>query len=232
MGIALGKGAEIAETDGLEMNAPLPLMPELLQRRVPGLSHRAGTGVDVAAQCVGAMRIGAAQREVGPPVDVGFGPATRVLSERLDRVPEFARGVGRPVPGVSFVEVGVHIEQAGQDDHAVQIRYSDRRGRRCSLVGRGHHGNDARTVDSDIAFRPGLQTHILPGGKRLQRGRQAGERYAGASKQMHERRRQSRSRAAHRKKRADFLTRSGTPGAFAMLRKVPQDQNGKGLGCG
>ena len=79
MGITLGEGAEIAETDGLKMDAPLPLVPELLQRCVSGLSHRAGSGVDVAAQRVGPMGMGAAEREVGPPIDVGFGDRKSVV---------------------------------------------------------------------------------------------------------------------------------------------------------
>lgn len=68
MGIALGKGAEIAETDRLEMDPPLPLLPQLLQRRVSGLPHRARSGVDATAQRVGPVRMGVGQGEIGPPV--------------------------------------------------------------------------------------------------------------------------------------------------------------------
>jgi hypothetical protein len=64
----------------------------------------------------GAMRMGAAQGEVGAGSDVGLGPGgVAVGHHALDGAGEVAGGVGAARPDMALVEMGVAVHQAGPE---------------------------------------------------------------------------------------------------------------------
>ena len=104
--------------------------------------------VDMRAQRAGAVREGAAQREVHALGDILARPVGRTVGHHgIARAEMRAVRILRAMPDVALVDMGVHIDEARQHDAVVEID-----ARQPVLHRRADRG-DARVVDHDAARR-------------------------------------------------------------------------------
>ena len=119
-GGAGGEIGDVAKAYGLEGEAVGPFGAEFGHDGVAGLAE-AGTAVEVGAEGGGAVGPGLAESEAGAGAEIGGGPVGALGVEDLDGVPELTGGVGGAGPGVGFIEVGVDVDEAGENEVAAEV---------------------------------------------------------------------------------------------------------------
>ena len=104
----------------------------------------------MGAQRAGAMGVGTPQREIHAGGDIGGAPAgVAVSADGCARAVMGAVGVRAAGDDVAFVDVGVHVDEAGQRHTLLQVD-GYRFGRDRDRAGRGD-GGDAAAGDVDVA---------------------------------------------------------------------------------
>ncbi len=161
------------EADGLKLDAAAPFLAQ------PGEHFPCGRGarafrIQMGADGDGAVGIGAAQGEVEAPIDVVLAPIGGAVGiHRRHRALEGAVRVRRALPDEALVEMGVDVDEAGQDEPAGEVvpgRIRQRAGR-CDAV-------DPPVGDGDV------ERHQPFGVDRAGDGRQEGRRRAHAAEHI------------------------------------------------
>jgi hypothetical protein len=137
------------ERDGLKRDAVAPLLAHLGEDR-PGDGGLLAKRVEMGADRAAAVCEGAAQREIHARAHVvGIPVRLAVGRDRRARAGMGAVRVRAARPDMPFVDVGVHVDEAGQGDSAAQV---DGRqiGRGGSGVGRCEQ-RDLRAVHDEVA---------------------------------------------------------------------------------
>ena len=70
------------------------------------------------------MSVGAAQRILGPTLEVRRRPIRRIGAERRERSHKCRGAIRRAIPRVRFVQMNVGIDQARENDHPAQVYFS------------------------------------------------------------------------------------------------------------
>src|SRR5439155_15339368 len=127
------------QRDGLELDAPGPLLADLLEDGPADRRLRAH-GIDMSPDGAGAVGPAAAQAEVHAAAHVLGGPVRgAVRGHRAERAVESAVRIRGAFPGVALVEVRVHVDEARPElavpeiDGSLLVRSPARR----------HHAGDA-----------------------------------------------------------------------------------------
>jgi antitoxin CcdA len=139
--IVLGHG----EAHRLQLDPPGPALAQLGEHRPGDLGLRRDR-IEMGADRHRAVRMSAAQGELHPCLDILRRPVgPPVTLHGLECLPEAAVRVGGARPDVALVEMGVHVDEAGQDQPAGEIGGA---GRRCARA--GPHGGDPPVGEVDV----------------------------------------------------------------------------------
>ena len=148
------------QAHALQRDSVCPVVGQCAQH-VPGQWLRVGLPpVAVGAQVHGACVVGPLQRAAGAGVDVGFGPALAIHHHGLDGAQQAGFDLSHARQGEGLVQVGVRIDQAGQQQRA---RHVPHRAMWCTGCAVGQHVHDAALGQLQVG-QCGLVALLRPGG--------------------------------------------------------------------
>ena len=117
----IARAVDAEQARRLQLDAALPALPHLLEHRPRDLLLRRHR-IEMRADRLGAVRVGAAQRELHALRDVGCVPARgAVLAGRIERAHEGAVGIALARPDMALVDMRVAVDEGRQHDAAGEV---------------------------------------------------------------------------------------------------------------